>query len=593
MRGVAARGVSSLGGEATSALSRRGEAKDERQRERQRGKERCSDWLKKERQDAENALGPSGVGRGPSSARQVTFSQSVSPFFLSLSQRLAQAMSFSFKIQRPEQQRAQSPLGRPASSSSRPAPASNRPRAWHGDDSDSDTDAPPRKDELVTGFDASGGLKSKSDDGPKQDRSLVIASIPNRDWREAATARGGGKKRKKERYIPDAVGGMKAGGQGVPAAKGDEKSQGGMGTRDVINDSVVVGGLEVAKKSTTTTEVEMDVDGEGATTVVAVVEEEESTTTAGFLPSVPPETEEERAIRELIAGEQVHAPVELSVIFPSAGDSRTAPLDEADAFRRDLLTRPDESTLDDYARVPVGQFGAALLRGMGWKEGTAASRTGRKGPTEAFVPTSRPALLGIGAKPITDVLGEEKGKNGKPVRKDRRDEMKFVPLVKRERDGGPSAATGSGKSVSRPSFLVGFDRSVLSRAVDPPLQTPAAIGNGTPVSPPASSSRSRRPSPPSRPSNGEDRDSDRPRTEDRHRPRNSDRDADREQDRGSKRPRSRDRGEYSHRSERGDRDKERRREGSRSPQRRRERSRSPNDRRHRDERHGSERRDRR
>lgn len=104
-----------------------------------------------------------------------------------------------------------------------------------------------------------------------------------------------------------------------------------------------------------------------------------------------------------------------------------------------LLT--SQSSLDDYARVPVGTFGLALLRGMGWQQGTPASRTGRAGPVEAFVPKSRPSLLGIGATPLAEVLGVEKGKNGKPVRKDRREEMKYMPLLRVEREG-------SGRSVS-------------------------------------------------------------------------------------------------------------------------------------------------
>lgn len=85
---------------------------------------------------------------------------------------------------------------------------------------------------------------------------------------------------------------------------------------------------------------------------------------------------------------------------------------------------------------------------MGWKEGTAASRTGRSGPAEAFVPTSRPALLGIGAKPLAEVLGEEKGKGGQVIRKDKREDMKYVPLLKQERGGSTSAGGGSGRSVS-------------------------------------------------------------------------------------------------------------------------------------------------
>ena len=85
------------------------------------------------------------------------------------------------------------------------------------------------------------------------------------------------------------------------------------------------------------------------------------------------------------------------------------------ALMQRFAMRPREGwTLADYERVPVSQFGAALLRGMGWKEGTAASRK-NKGPVEPYLPQSRPALLGIGAKEkeVLDDGSQKKGK-GKP-----------------------------------------------------------------------------------------------------------------------------------------------------------------------------------
>lgn len=477
------------------------------------------------------------------------------------------APSLSFRIQAPA--RVSSPLARPSD------PRVARPRAWAaGDDNDSSDDEPQRTDELVTGFDARGLTRSVShlllpapcnalpvlqaeppstrrkDAGPKKAGPLVIPSLPNKDWRQAA----GGKRKKKDRYIPDSVGTFKVGGP--PVKPGDEKTQGGMGTRDVINSTVVVGGLELGKKDKVDVmEIEEEVVVEEVVEEVVVAKVED--------------TEEQRALRELLAGERVEGGVkELEVILPAAGDNRGPPVDESDAFRRDVSTRPDEvrlrsrplpelannpslaqSTLEDYARVPVGSFGIALLRGMGWKEGTAASRTGRAGPVEAFVPTARPSLLGIGAKPMAEVLGQEKGKNGKIVRRDKREDMKYVPVLKKEREG---SASGSGRSVSL--LCVGCLHSELTKA---PLQTPA-IGNGTPrrsPSPPSSRPRSalpsRRnsPSPPPRTSDPKDRRDDR-RRDDRT---------------GSKRARSRsrDRGEY--------REKERRRERSRSPDRERER----------------------
>lgn len=114
-----------------------------------------------------------------------------------------------------------------------------------------------------------------------------------------------------------------------------------------------------------------------------------------------------------------------------------------------------QSTLADYARVPVSQFGAALLRGMGWKEGTPATRHASRAltaPTKAHVPESRPALLGIGAKSLESVMGPgETGKGGK--RKGAREEMRFVPLLKR--DKGVGEGSESSRSVSL-SFLFFF-----------------------------------------------------------------------------------------------------------------------------------------
>ena len=40
--------------------------------------------------------------------------------------------------------------------------------------------------------------------------------------------------------------------------------------------------------------------------------------------------------------------------------------DDVEAFQKNLEELPDEATLEDYEKVPVEEFGAALLRGMGW-----------------------------------------------------------------------------------------------------------------------------------------------------------------------------------------------------------------------------------
>lgn len=40
--------------------------------------------------------------------------------------------------------------------------------------------------------------------------------------------------------------------------------------------------------------------------------------------------------------------------------------DDVEAFQKNLEELPDEASLEDYEKVPVEEFGAALLRGMGW-----------------------------------------------------------------------------------------------------------------------------------------------------------------------------------------------------------------------------------
>jgi len=164
------------------------------------------------------------------------------------------------------------------------------------------------------------------------------------------------------------------------------------------------------------------------------------------VPSVPlkEETEDELALRALLKPEEDDSVgVKVDVIPMSALNGFTRPQDETDAFRQDVVQRPDSSTLADYDRVPVSQFGAALLRGMGWKEGTAASRT-RKGPVKPWTPEARPALLGLGAKEREAL--DDGSQNQKRVS---RPDKTYVPLVRRERE--PSLNSSSRPRSHSPS----------------------------------------------------------------------------------------------------------------------------------------------
>ncbi|KAG0225950.1 hypothetical protein BGW41_004454 [Actinomortierella wolfii] len=220
------------------------------------------------------------------------------------------------------------------------------------------------------------------------------------------------------------------------------------------------------------------------------------------------ETLEEQAIRKL----------ELETLGKSATESQpTLSLgqqenirgDDLEAFQNDLDNLPDEATLDDYEKVPVEEFGAALLRGMGWK-----------GDTNGVSPVlyqQRPALLGLGAKP----------REPEPVTK---------KYVKPGETRQPVSSHASEHSSSRSS--------------------PLSSSGG---------SRDRR-------SETNDRYSDQPRVRDRERDSRSERDRESRRDRSRERYRERDRhGDSGHeREHHRDRDRDRDRDWDRS--RRSERS---------------------
>ena len=314
------------------------------------------------------------------------------------------------------------------------------------DSSDEDENGP--TDELVTGFDRFGVQRCVTTVLPSRSRGpqltiaatnnhraiprpepqgpLVIPALQNRDWRELARRRRAGANGKM--YVPPA-------GQ---AGTGADGSVGGLGTRDTINSGPQVEGLQLRKRARLDTAEDMAVDPDPS----AVTAKER-----------PEETEDQRAIRALLAGAEGDDGPEgpMVDIIPLANDGsvRRGPTED-DAFKQDVDELPNEATLADYERIPVAQFGAALLRGMGWKPGEPASRNKKRGIVEPWLPTSRPALLGIGAKE-REVLDDGSGGRRAPSRPER----KYVPLIRRESsDGSASPSQPPSRSASaskRPS----------------------------------------------------------------------------------------------------------------------------------------------
>ncbi|KAG1782272.1 DExH-box splicing factor binding site-domain-containing protein, partial [Suillus placidus] len=264
-----------------------------------------------------------------------------------------------------------------------------------GPDSSDDEDGR-LDDELITSFNKFGAQrvngkkpKTKSPTGP-----LVIPSKPDPDWREAARRRRAGV----ARFIPDSA----------KASTGVDGSIGGLGMRDTINSGPQLSGIKFGNK-------ELKVD-----TTTTSIDGETNMTIEEHVNAILEETEDQKALRALLAGDMDSAP---------QIDSIPVPPSETDALQQDVADLLDVATIDDHARVPITAFGAAMLRGMGWVDGgavTSSERAKKNALVEPYLPKSRPALLGIGAKE-QEVLDD-----GSKKKKRRGDEKRYVPLVKQE-----------------------------------------------------------------------------------------------------------------------------------------------------------------
>jgi G patch domain/KOW motif-containing protein len=119
-------------------------------------------------------------------------------------------------------------------------------------------------------------------------------------------------------------------------------------------------------------------------------------------------TEEDREAARLLQAdaENPDATTEVATrVIAATKNSNT----DREQYEQDLQRLPDEPNIhsEQYQRVPIAEFGSALLRGMGW--------TGEesKGDTEMSMP--RPHRLGLGATPD---LSEPVHLSKKPLRPD-------------------------------------------------------------------------------------------------------------------------------------------------------------------------------
>lgn len=121
-------------------------------------------------------------------------------------------------------------------------------------------------------------------------------------------------------------------------------------------------------------------------------------------------SKEERIRLSLLKGEELD---DKGLIIPVPS--------EDEIVEQDISSKPDEESIDQYKEVPVDQFGAALLRGMGWKQNKGKNRESAGKPL--LERRKKGVLLGIGAKAVEDeLMADLSGKRG----------AKFdIPVVRR------------------------------------------------------------------------------------------------------------------------------------------------------------------
>jgi len=253
-----------------------------------------------------------------------------------------------------------------------------KPKLLLGDDEPDDSN----KQQEITGWDASEGGALDANTKKEKEQPRVIPALPNRDRREEA-------RRKQLAKAPH-----------TQAQNGvvDEKQMEGL---------KIHYGLTIVKKD------EAQEDGAAE---VAALEPEPMEMDKDDL------TEEQRLERKAL---------DALINGKSAADELIIPVQtEEEEYRNDIHNAPDGPTLAAYEATPIEGFGAALLRGMGWKGEETAGKTTK--PKEV---KRRPALLGVGAK-ADAAVGIELGEWGVSKGKDKKMMQDYNPVALRNKKTG-------------------------------------------------------------------------------------------------------------------------------------------------------------
>ncbi|KAK9478225.1 DExH-box splicing factor binding site-domain-containing protein [Lipomyces japonicus] len=210
--------------------------------------------------------------------------------------------------------------------------------------------------EAITGFDNSGAVSDHNPDQQAETLPLVIPAVQNRNWIEEVQ-----KKRSRQIYKP------------VGQVIDDERNrQADEQERKSVQDRTY-GLTTFANKQVDQVNEEPTI----TTTIVTSTINSASSQTSGS--KIKTTTADEQEISKLISEFQDNQDLHLNstLVLPLA-QSSSRQITEDEAYSEDVKTRPEEPSLEDYEAVPVEEFGYALLRGMGWKEGEGIGRNRNK-----------------------------------------------------------------------------------------------------------------------------------------------------------------------------------------------------------------------
>lgn len=311
--------------------------------------------------------------------------------------------SISLPISKPKQT--------PSQSAPRPLNPKKRPHSSLAD-SDSDNESSTHIPQFVSSFDHSAGGAIGVNGVEKPKAPLVIMGQKNRDWRDES-------RRKRSKNLLPAE---------VQAARSGQYSTG----KDAVERDVTPRDFGL---SFVTAEVK-DKDGDVTMVETQVTQEVPQQEAARA------RTVDEEAMEALMGNGGKPSTLVLPAIrmddeVDAAQNGRLngAGGTEDDFFRSDVASRPDSASLDEYAAVPIEEFGAALLRGMGWREGDVVGKRKNQTITTRIV-ERRPALLGIGAKEAPGGVGDELGAWGKVARGKRKLDKTYNPVLLRNSKTG-------------------------------------------------------------------------------------------------------------------------------------------------------------